>query len=171
MIRQILRVLMSFSSTSWMLVVYAIKTDLKLWGLGEVLSSIALIAATVAVSLAVLSITKLMDNDDVEKSREVSLADNEYLPVYLGYFFVSLSVDKNSTLIFVYVMILVLITMSDAYFNPAFLLCGYHYYRVTTISGTEFFLICKSSVRNAGEIKNTKLKRINDRTYIYHGEV
>ena len=79
--------------------------------------------------------------------KEFSLADNEFLPVYLGYFFVSLSIADCYTMAAVYVLVFIFTYLSQTqYFNPVYLLFGYHYYHVLTPKGTNVFVIKKGEV-------------------------
>ena len=53
------------------------------------------------------------------------------------------------------------------YFNPLYLLFGYHYYHVLTMQGTRVSVIVKGKViRNKNEMFFERLKRINDTTYL-----
>lgn len=106
--------------------------------------------------------------EQLKGCRECVLADNDFLPMYLGYFFVALSISDCTTLCFIYVLVFVFTFLTQTqYFNPMFLLLGYHFYHVTTNQGTKIFLIAKGEIiRNVNDIKFTELRRINDTTYI-----
>lgn len=96
------------------------------------------------------------------------MADNEFLSVYLGYFFVSLSISNNYTMTALYMIVFVFTFLSQTqYFNPAYLLLGYHYYHVSTQNGTSFFVIKYGKViRNIDAMELKNLRRINDTTFI-----
>ena len=96
------------------------------------------------------------------------LADNEFIPTYLGYFFVALSVSDNITMLFLYGIVFTFTFLSQTqYFNPLYLLFGYHYYHVLTEQGTRVFVIVRGKViRNRVEMSFNKLKRVNDTTYL-----
>ena len=106
--------------------------------------------------------------DSLESCKEFSLADNEFLPTYLGYFFVSLSISDYITMIYLYLIVFVFTFLSQTqYFNPIFLLFGYHYYHVSTERGTKVFVIKRGKViRNKENLLLDNLKRINDTTYL-----
>lgn len=165
-LNNLFRVLLTFSSTIWILVVYAIKSHITALGLKDCCFAILIMIVAVLVALVSLELTKKLEKDELIKCSEFSQADNEYVPVYLGYFFVALSIKDFYTLVFVYVIIFCLIVMMNAYFNPAFILLGYHYYHVITAEGTQIFLICKGDSRNPKDIAFNDLRRINNRTYI-----
>lgn len=162
------RLLLTFSSTMWIIVIYIIKSHITFWGLNDWCLTIIVMAIAVGIAFVSLQFTKKLDKDELIKCSEFSQADNEYIPVYLGYFFVALSVNDLHTLIFIYSIIFALIIMMNAYFNPVFILFGYHYYHVTTAEGTQIFLICKDESRNPKDITFYDLRRINNRTYISH---
>jgi len=96
------------------------------------------------------------------------LADNEFLPVYLGYFFVSLSITNWYTMATIYFLVFIFTYLSQTqYFNPIYLLFGYHYYHILTTQGTRVFVIKKGKViRNKKNIFFEHLRRINDTTFI-----
>ena len=122
----------------------------------------------VALSLLSIIIAKGLGNDSLDGCQECSLADNEFIPTYLGYFFVSLSTADNVTMTFMYAVVFVFTWLSQTqYFNPLYLLFGYHYYHVLTEQGTRIFVIVPGSViRNKRDMSFEHLKRINDTTYL-----
>ena len=111
---------------------------------------------------------KGLGNDSLSGCRESSLADNEFIPTYLGYFFVSLSVADNVTMVFIYAIVFAFTWLSQTqYFNPLYLLFGYHYYHILTEQGTSIFVIAHGSIiRNSRDVSFDSLKRINDTTYL-----
>ena len=122
----------------------------------------------VALSLLSIIIAKGLGNDSLDGCQECSLADNEFIPTYLGYFFVSLSTADNVTMTFMYAVVFVFTWLSQTqYFNPLYLLFGYYYYHVLTEQGTRIFVIVPGSViRNKRDMSFEHLKRINDTTYL-----
>lgn len=53
------------------------------------------------------------------------------------------------------------------YFNPLFLVMGYHFYYVVVEKNTKLFLIIKGDViKDSSEIRFEHLRRINDTTFI-----
>ncbi|MEH7131410.1 hypothetical protein V7103_24880 [Neobacillus drentensis] len=98
---------------------------------------------------------------------EVEQANNAFLPSYLGYFFVALSVPYFETLIFVFLVLFIFTFFSQTlYFNPLFLLFGYHFYYLTTINRTKVFLITRKILKDPNDIDLPNLKRINNFTFI-----
>ncbi len=99
--------------------------------------------------------------------KEIELANNNFLPTYLGYFFVSLGVDDVSTLIVVFLIIYIFTFLSQTlYFNPIFLLFGYHFYFLKTSGNIKVFLITRKQLKTPGEDGFENLRRINNYTFI-----
>ena len=168
MLNFLFRIMLTFSATSWMLVVYLVKTHTAFLWFPAFVVALVCIVILVIIAVVALQLTKKLDNDSVVACNTFDLADNEYLPVYLGYFFVALSINDTYTLFFVYGIVFVFTFLLNAYFNPVFILLGYHYYQVTTSTNTQLFVICKSTERNPHRVTFNDLRRINNRTYISH---
>jgi len=151
-----------------MIVVYSLSiewccTIIPNWGISLLLLLVSLVLSLISIKMA-----NQFGCDSIDNCEECSLADYEFLPTYLGYFFVSLSISDNITMIFVYGMIFLFVFTSQArYFNPIFLLLGYHYYNVRTSKGTRVFIIARGRIiRKEKNIAFNNLRRINDTTYI-----
>jgi len=98
---------------------------------------------------------------------EIELANNNFLPTYLGYFFVSLGISDTPTLIVVFLMIYVFTYLSQTlYFNPIFLIFGYHFYFIKTINNVKIFLITRKNLKTPKEDSFENLRRINNYTFI-----
>ena len=94
-------------------------------------------------------------------------ANNSFLPSYLGYFFVALSVGNWETLWFVYGVLFIFTFLSQAlYFNPLFLIFGYEFYNVKTKNGTAIFLISRQKYKTPSDIYISTAFRINNYTFI-----
>lgn len=98
---------------------------------------------------------------------EVELASHSFLPNYLGYFFVALSIPNCTTLFYVYTVILIFTYLSQSLsFNPLFLLFGYQFYFITGKDGTRVFLITKQKMKSYEDAELNDLRRITDFTFI-----
>lgn len=96
----------------------------------------------------------------------IEYANNSFLPSYLGYFFVALSINDLDTLLFVYVLLFLFTFFSQAlYFNPLFLVFGYSFYNLTTKNGAKIFLISKTEFKTPQDIE-IEANRINNYTFI-----
>jgi len=172
------RLLLTFNSTSLLLVVYAIKEQYKInWEnihtkldfIPDFVSYIIFFLAPVLLTFLSLLISQLLANDNIEpgKIEEVEQANNAFLPSYLGYFFVALSVVKCETLWFIFAILFVFTYFSQTlYFNPLFLLFRYHFYYLTTSNRVKIFIITRKTLKNPSTIDFPKLKRINNFTFI-----
>ena len=118
-----------------------------------------------------LLFTRFLSSDSIEGNvKDIEQANNAYLPSYLGYFFVALSVPDIETLVWVFLILFVFTYFSQTlYFNPLFLLWGKHFYYVTTKNNVKIFLITKKALRTTSDAEFEKLKRINDYTFIDKG--
>lgn len=107
---------------------------------------------------------------DEFKSGEVAgieHANNSFLPSYLGYFFVALSINSWNTLFFVYSILFIFTFLSQAlYFNPLFLVYGYEFYNIKTRNGAAIFLISRCRYKTPDEIEIKSVSRINNYTFI-----
>ncbi|UTX48860.1 hypothetical protein [Chryseobacterium sp. MA9] len=107
------------------------------------------------------------DNLQSGSVMEIELANNNFLPTYLGYFFVSLGVNDIPTLIVVFLIIYIFTYLSQTlYFNPIFLLFGYHFYFIKTSANIKIFLITKRQLKTPGNDHFNNLRRINNYTFI-----
>ena len=89
------RLLLTLNATSWMVVVYGIKSAWSFFGVPSWIFACILLLIPVALSGFSLIVAKGLGTDSLTECQESSLADNEFLPADLGYFFVSLFVPDN----------------------------------------------------------------------------
>ena len=162
------RLVLTLNATSWMVVFYSVSKQWSIMELPVWLTGILLLMVPVLLSLLSLAIARKLGNDSLKSCQEFSLADNEFLPTYLGYFFVSLSTSDGLTMCFMYAIVFIFTWLSRTqYFNPLYLLFGYHYYHVLTEQGTRIFVIVPGRIiRNKKDMSFEHLKRINDTTYL-----
>lgn len=168
MANYLIRLILTLNATSWMIVIYGIKEQCTLFGMPAIITSVVLLFVPIILSLFSIILSLLLGDDSINACKECVLADNEFLPVYLGYFFVSLSITDLTTLFFVYIIVYIFTYLTQTlYFNPIFLLFGYHFYHVITGQGTKVFVIARGKpIRNSKMVEFRQLKRINDTTYI-----
>lgn len=172
MLTLLLRVLLTFNATSLLIVIYQIKDPFLLPYLEGILRyAFNMLLLSVPVALTGLSIwlSRWLGKDSFKKGQVTSIeyANNAFLPSYLGYFFVALSVPNIETLVFVYGILYVFTFFSQAlYFNPLFLLFGFKFYNITTAKGTVIFLISGKEYRTPSEIEIDQARRINGYTFL-----
>ena len=162
------KILLTLSATSWMVVLYGLKAEWTISSLPPICFSLLFISLPIILSLISLYWSHVLSVDTMREFKDLRLADADFLPIYLGYFFVALSVPNAVTFCFVYALVFLFTFLSQAqYFNPIFLLFGYHYYHVTTKNDTKIFIIKQGKIiRSMRDISEIKLHRINDTTYI-----
>lgn len=172
------RLLLTFNATSLLVIVFCIQNkfaidhfyphQLTSW-IPEYISYAAYITAPILLTYLSLFLSRFLGKDEF-KSGEVETiehANNSFLPSYLGYFFVALSVTDLQTLFFVYGILFAFTFLSQAlYFNPLFLLFGYEFYNVRTTSGTTIFLISRIRYKTPGSVCIPAARRINDYTFL-----
>lgn len=176
------RVLLTFNATSLLVIIFLVQ---KGYTLGHFFGGVAWLSWTVTLPNAVsylfylaipilltgLSIwlSKYLGKDEFNAGdvASIELANNSFLPSYLGYFFVALSIGNWETLCFVYGILFVFTLLSQAlYFNPLFLLFGYEFYNITTKNGTVIFLISRQKYKKPDDIEISVAYRINNYTFI-----
>lgn len=166
------KLFLAFNSTYLIVVVYLIKGNYCFTILLKysVYYSWALFIL-IPIILTALSflIAKKLPTDQLRGTSvtEIELANNNFLPTYLGYFFVSLGVNDVPTLVVVFAMIYVFTFLSQTlYFNPIFLLFGYHFYFIKTNRNIKIFLITKRLLKEPGNDSFDRIKRINNYTFL-----
>lgn len=170
--RLLYQVFLAFNSTWLIVVVFLVKEKYVFNFLNEystyyswVLFVLIPIILTAFSFLIAMSLPK--DTLQASSVKEIELANNNFLPTYLGYFFVSLGIEDIPTLIVVFTIIYVFTFLSQTlYFNPIFLLFGYHFYFIKTSGNVKIFLITRKQLKTPGENSFESLRRINNYTFI-----
>lgn len=165
------KLLLCLSATSYVIAVFLIKQKFTIRNLENFpacISYVLYLFAPVAIAAVCLLLTRKLTAVSVEcQIKEVELANNTFLPIYLGYFFVALSVPDMDTFQFVYLIVFAFTYLSQSLcFNPLFLLFKYQFYFVTAEDGTKIFLITKQNMKSIEDVELDNLRRINDFTYI-----
>lgn len=162
------KLLLTFNATSWMAIIYVIKEGWTIGKLPNHLFGIILLIIPIILSWVSLALSHFLGAESqVANCKEFNLADGEFLPIYLGYFFVSVGVSDCYTMLVVYLIVFVFTFLSQTqYYNPIYLLFGYHYYHVSTESGTRIFVIKKGAIiRNIKDLRLDRLRRLNNSTF------
>jgi hypothetical protein len=168
----IYRLLLAFNSTYMVIVVFLIQQRYiitKLNFLSIYVSYILFILTPVLLTYLSFKVMKYLDNDEIKKVhiKEIELANNSFLPSYLGYFFVALGIVDVDTLLIVFFILFIFTFLSQTlYFNPIFLLFGYHFYFLKNINDVKIFLISKKQLKKPNDVDFNQLKRINNYTFI-----
>lgn len=112
---------------------------------------------------------KFLSDDSIEENTlsNIEPANDAFLPSYLGYFFVALSVPDIQVFFVVFGIIAIFIFYSRiSYFNPIFFLFSFNFYYVTNINNVKILLITKRQLKKTQDIEFTELKRITNYTFI-----
>lgn len=175
MLTKFLRALLTFNATALLIVIFQIKEPFlhrELEGFHRYLFDAWLLLIPMVLTVLSIWISGWLGRDSFPEGSIVSIeyANNAFLPSYLGYFFVALSVPNLETLVFVYTILFVFTYFSQAlYFNPLFLVLGFKFYNVTTAKGAVIFLISKKEYRVPAEICINDARRINGYTFLEKG--
>jgi hypothetical protein len=175
----IFRLLLTFNATSLLVIIFLVQKDRTLGslfdtcpllvGLPSLVSYLLYLAVPVLLTGLSIKLSSRLGKDSFNEGDITTIehANNSFLPSYLGYFFVALSVSDFETLIFVYGILFVFTFLSQAlYFNPLFLLFRFEFYNITTRNGAAIFLISRKHYKKPDDVILNKVYRINNYTYI-----
>jgi len=168
----IFRLFLTFNATLFLWVIFLIKNieDLpNLYGYGKWLWPFLLIIFPFLFSIISIIIVPKLSKDEINFDDIIHLKyeDNTFLPNYLGYFFISLSVSSYHNMIFVYgILYLFSFSSQSTYFNPMFLVIGYKFYSLKTKKGTTIYLISRKKYKKPRDIDKFIAFRINDHTWM-----
>lgn len=179
MVNVLFRILLTFNATSLLLIIYFIKEGCTLGdffykcpyllNMHDYISYLTYILLPIFLTWISILLSKRLGKDAFAQGDiiNVELANNSFLPSYLGYFFVALSINNIDTLIFVYGILFTFTFFSQAlYFNPLFLIFQFDFYNISTKNGSVIFLISRNHYKMPSEIEITEAFRINNYTYI-----
>ena len=162
--------LLTANSIVLLIIIYIVKEKLFIQKLGELFSIILYTLLPITLTYLCIKLSSCLQNDRTNLNIErIELANDAYLPSYLGYFFVALSIPTKdtTTLYFIFFIIFIFIFCSQAlYYNPLFLIFGYKFYYVTNSKKMKIFIISKREINGDGNLIFENLKRINDYTFI-----
>lgn len=192
MINFLYRLLLTFNATSLIIVVFLIKEKFVfscVWSkfihipnnevsisilnilksFSDFISYVTYILIPILFTFISLRVGKCLGDANISKGAivEIENANNAFLPSYLGYFFVALSISTFDTLVYMFIILLVFTFLSQTlYFNPLFLIFGYHFYNVSTSNKAKLFIISKKEITKVDDVEFPLLKRINNFTFI-----
>lgn len=135
-----------------------------------------IIVALLLSYLYIYCIKKHSQNTQSESMEcsDVEIAEPKYIPVYIAYFVIAVSIDDLLIFGVVFILIYLLILKGKfSYFNPYLLFFGYHFYEVSIDTDSEkyakykLFLISKQKIKYIRIYNN--LIRLNDFTFLDKG--
>jgi len=165
----IFKFLLTIDSLSLSLLVFLIKEGVTINSFPPYLSDVIYFVVIVLFTAVILFFIKFLDTDTMEPGSILAIepANDTFLPSYLGYFFVALSIPNIEVFICVFIIISIFIFSSRiSYFNPIFFLFGYHFYFIQTKEHNKILIISKRILKNPTTLSFKEIKRINDYTFI-----
>ncbi|MDY0387530.1 MAG: hypothetical protein RBT65_10465 [Methanolobus sp.] len=176
MIDTFFKLLLTLNSLALSLLVFLIKEEVTINPLHSYLSILPAIISYIFYFGIVLVLTWIsmyltnsLDTDTIDKNSisVIEPANDAFLPSYLGYFFVALSVPNIEVFLYVFGIICVFIYHSRiSYFNPIFFLIGYNFYYITNNKNTKILLITRKQLKEPKNAEFDNLKRINNYTFM-----
>lgn len=183
------RIFLTFNATFLFLIIYLIKSQTLISIIPKILldefpqnlfiypcilniiSNFILLIIPFLLTGVSLRLISLLEEDNLSEIKDIEPANNAFLPSYLGYFFVALSVPNFETLICIYVILFIFTYYSQTlYFNPIFLIFGYHFYYITSNNNVKIFVISKKEIRTSKQLQFRSLNRITNFTFIDRGK-
>jgi len=163
--RFLFKLLLAVSSMSLMGAIYLINIQGTLWGLPFWKSAILYLTIALLIARLPLLLTRFLGTDYIDSVSGQKPAEVMYVPVYLGYFFIALSISQFSIFLCVASILLIFVWFSQhLYFNILWVVMGYRYYEINNAS-SQYLLITKRQDWK-GETKGLTVRRINNYTFI-----
>lgn len=155
------RIILTFSSLAYFWVIYFVKEQYPSFLPSQdfpwlyLFSAFGLMAVALLLGAAMLPLCTCFEQVplDTSKIESIEAANDNYLVNYIGVFLIATDMNDSVTLLLVFVFLFYLVYKSNvSYFNPAFLICGYKFYIVTTDLKTRIVLITKQTVKKPEDI-------------------
>lgn len=126
-----------------------------------------IIILTIVTAKLAIKLTKYLTSDNLNPPyKNISDINSSYLAAYLGYFFISLSINDYVTLAVIYLLLLLVAYKTiNQYYNPIFVLMGYKFYSIKTGNDIVMLVITKRYIRADDTLKFEHLRRIHDGCY------
>ena len=161
------KIYLTTSSLSLALIVFAIKNNKYLYY--DFASYFAYCLGALLFARVGLFLTQFLSNDSIEQGSIESIepANDSFLPSYLGYFFVALSINDVEVFCWVFGLIFIFIFYSKiSYFNPIFFILGYNFYYLVNNNRVKILVITKRELKKPSDVEFETIKRINNYTFI-----
>lgn len=170
----------SLAATSLLPALYLVKSSYRVLSISDFydpwINAAVYLLVPIILSLLSLWIMQHMAADSISNpAKSISPVNNDYLPIYLGYIFVSLSMPNPehgsvdwTILIIVYILICSFVTFSQSLcFNPMFIIFGYGYYSVKTENNVRVFVITRNNIgKSSMNVIFPNLAKITEIVYI-----
>ena len=168
-----------------MLIVFVLrsdKVDIVAFSFDSWIFAIIVFILAFLLSYSYITFIKKINNDiqpETMECTEIEIAEPRYIPIYIAYFVIALSIPKienNGWIVFMAVFVLIyflILKGKFSSFNPYILFCGYNFYEVLidvnkNQARYKIFLISKQTIKSFKSHNN--LIRLNDFTFLDKGE-
>lgn len=169
----ILQLFLTFSSVSYFIVVYLVQHGIYYPKFPnsenyEWIICLFYLIIPVILTFISLNVCKVLSLDSINRIKSIETSNNDFLANYLAFFFVALGVNKELYTFWVVFGLTVIFTFFSrvSFFNPMFLLFGYHFYYVHTMEDAKVMLISRKKIKNPQSFPAMQVRRINDYTFI-----
>lgn len=172
----IFKFVLTLNSLLLSLMVFLIKEGFVINFLHPYFSSLPDIISYILYFSVVLILTRLSmqlidflgtDTMDAGSISVIEPANDAFLPSYLGYFFVALSIPNIEVFIYVFGIICIFIFHSRiSYFNPIFFLFRFNFYNIVNNKNIKVLLITRKQLKEPKSTTFNNLKRINNYTFM-----
>jgi len=139
------------------------------YNLLNLFSYIFYLICIVLLSIASIYFINFLSDDAIEEDTLTNIepANDAFLPSYLGYFFVALSVPDIKMFFVIFGIIAIFIYYSRiSYFNPIFFIFGFKFFYVINSNNVKVLLITKKELKTTQSASFSHLKRITNYTFI-----
>ncbi len=174
------RVFLTVNSLLFSLLVFSVKKEITINTWHSYFSSFPNMASYFLYFLLIMvstwvsiKLVEFLGSDCIEEGSlsTIEPANDRFLPSYLGYFFVALSVPTFEMFFILFGIISIFIYHSRvSYFNPVFFIFGFNFYFAVNSKNIKILLITKKQLKDPETASFNNLKRINNYTFIDIGK-
>jgi len=161
------RAVLTINSLSYFAVLYLLNKGIPLPCQRFGASAIVYVLVPIIMAVFLFTMFGYLSMDTCNSiPKKIEIVNSEYLPIYLGYFFVALSIGNWVTFCVVFFMLFIFIFNSYAIcFNPLFTIADYKFYKITKDNDEYIYVISKRKLIGIEPCKLGSLARINDCTF------
>ena len=172
----VFRIFLTVNSLLFSLLVFFVKNEITINSWHSYFYSFPNLASYVLYFLLIMVFTRVsiklaefLGSDSIDKGSlsAIEPVNDRFLPSYLGYFFVALSIPTFKIFFIVFAIIAIFIYSSRvSYFNPMFFILKFNFYFVVNSKNIKILLITKKQLKDPATASFNNLKRINNYTFI-----
>lgn len=121
----------------------------------------------IILTCCAILMTNKLQIENMPQVATIEEVSGNFLPSYLGYFFVGLSLSQDDVFWLIFAIVTLFVYLSQVnHFNPILLLFGYYFYAITTSLGKHITVISKVELTTPEEVKDLTVRRINSYVFI-----